>query len=87
MIKDLHIPVESTETVDLAAITPSYKGIILGCKDDNHIGYIQYYDGEWYFMNGSDFESSVVSEESLFTLVGTLVSKRICSSFKVVEFS
>lgn len=86
-MKDLRIPVPSAESVDLSEITPDFRGIIIGYKGDNATGYIQHWDGSWYFIDYIDMESERDSDSSLLDLITCLIKSNICSHFKVIEFA
>ena len=86
-MKDLRIPVPSDQSVDLSEINQDFKGLIIGYKGDQAIGYIQYCDGTWYFIVDIDSEGSIDNDEILLDLINSLIKKNICSHFKVIEFS
>lgn len=86
-MKDLHIPVPSAGSVDLAEINSEFRGIIIGYKGDNAAGYIQYCDGSWYFIDYIDMEGERDSDPSLLDLITCLIKSNICSHFKVIEFA
>lgn len=85
-MKDLRIPIPSEQSVDLSAINPDFKGIIIGYKGSQAIGYIQYSDGTWYFMAYIDVEGSIEDDEILLDLISSLLKRGICDHFKVLEF-
>lgn len=43
-MKELRIPVQSNDFVDLSSIGRDFKGLVIGYKDDKAIGHIQYGD-------------------------------------------
>lgn len=85
-MKELRIPVPSDQAVDLSAITQDFKGIIIGYKGDKPIGYVQYSDGDWYFVVDIDSEGSICDEGNLLELIEYLIRQNICNHFKVLEF-
>lgn len=85
-MKELRIPVQSDDYVDLSEINRGFSGIIVGYNNDKAIGYIQYSDGMWYFLEGIDWEDGRDGEESLPDLITYLIKFKKCSNFKVIEF-
>lgn len=85
-MKDVIIPIKIPNTVNLSDITESYSGIIICFKKGETVGYISYYLGEWYYLNGIDQENSDYNMDSLSNLVNCLINDGVCDSFKVIEF-
>ena len=86
-MKDLIIPTRDDKSLDLAVITSDFKGIIIGYKYNDAVGYIQYGDYMWYFMTDIDSENNFYNEDNLLDLLDDLIKNHICSHFKVLEFS
>ncbi len=90
-MKVIRLPKESDTAIDLAAITPETKGIILAYKDDKPIGYIVCDQDvpSWGLHNtldvGSDF-CSVCSDDTLLALCSKLLQIKAADSFKLIEF-
>lgn len=86
-MKELRIPVQSDDYVDLSEITMYFSGIIVGYNNNKAVGYIQYSDGAWCFLKGIGWEDEEDSSESLFDLIADLVKSKKCNNFKVIEFA
>lgn len=86
-MKELRIPVPSNNTVDLSAIDNNFKGIIIGYKGEQPVGFIQFSNGDWYFIVDIDAEGYANWDEQLLSLIECLIEKNICSCFKVIEFA
>lgn len=85
-MKNIILPKTSENSIDLSRITPNSKGIIIAYKENNIIGYILYYDGEWTFVDNINFENEVESNYNLAELLEHLINKRYTDSFKFMEF-
>lgn len=85
-MKDLRIPKDSKEYIDLSIIDPDFKGLIIGYLYDKPIGYIQYNQGLWNYFIDIDYESHSDSYSELIDLILYLIDSRECTSFKVLEF-
>lgn len=85
-MKELRIPVQSSDFVDLSSIDRDFKGLVIGYKDDKAIGHIQYSDGSWYLLTDIDWESNSEDDESLLNLITYLIESKRCNHFKVIEF-
>lgn len=86
-MKELRIPIPLTHSIDLSEINANFNGLIIGYKGDSAAGYIQYYDGTWYFIVDICSESSVSYDETLLDLINSLIRNNVCSYFKVIEFA
>lgn len=85
-MKDLIIPINASNTVNLSDITEDYSGIIICFKKGEAVGYIAYYCPDWYYLSSIDQKSSNYDECSLPNLVNHLINDGVCDSFKVIEF-
>lgn len=87
-MKELRIPVQSDNYVDLSEINRDFSGIIVGYNKDKAVGYIQYSEGVWYFLEGIDWEDGKDNAESSpLDLITYLIKSKKCDNFKVIEFS
>lgn len=86
MMKDLIIPTPSEDRVNISLINQDFKGIIIAYKGDKAVGYIQYYDSNWYIISNIDWDSSIAYDHTLLGLVTSLVNSKKCTHFKVIEF-
>lgn len=85
-MKELRIPVQSDDYIDLSEIDTYFSGTIVGYNNDKAVGYIQHSDGTWYFHEGIDWDCNEDEEESLPELITYLVKSKKCNNFKVIEF-
>lgn len=85
-MKELRIPIQSNDYVDLSAVDKDFRGIVVGYNNDEAVGYIQYSDGTWYFLRGTDWEDSQADSETVLDLISYLISSKECNHFKVIEF-
>ena len=96
-MKDIILPSETSDAIDLGAIDEDTEGIVISYKGDNAVGYIAYTCGEtnpWAFFNTmdntiivGDIQSVDYAEESLTDLVKRLVKDKIADSFKLINFT
>ena len=85
-MKDVIVPIEIPNTVNLSDISEYYSGIIICFKNSKAVGYIAQYYGDWYYLNSIDQEDTKCDADSLPALVKQLINNGVCDSFKVVEF-
>lgn len=88
-MKYITIPKNSDLTIDLAAITNNYKGIIIAYKEGMAVGRISYCsDTElWYFCDNIDNEQFEICNGTLLELINELIdTKHIADNFKLLEF-
>ena len=96
-MKDIILPSETSDAIDLGAIDEDTGGIVIPYKGDDAVGYIAYTCGEaspWAFFNTID-NSMIVkdanngdySDESLVNLVKWLVKDKVADSFKLINFT
>lgn len=96
-MKDIILPSETSDAIDLGAIDDETGGIIISYKGDDAVGYIAYTCGEtipWAFFNSMDNTMIVkdanngdYSEESLADLVKRLVKDKVADNFKLINFT
>lgn len=96
-MKDIILPSETSDAIDLGAIDDETGGIIISYKGDDAVGYIAYTCGEnipWAFFNSIDNTMIVknpqggdYTEESLTDLVKRLVKDKVADNFKLINFT
>lgn len=85
-MKTLVIPVGNENEINISEIDDYFCGLIIGYLGTKPIGYISYYDHDWYFRNDIDDDDYVYEDDHLLLLIKYLVSNKICDNFKVIEF-
>ena len=96
-MKDIILPSETSDAIDLGAIDEDTGGIVIPYKGDDAVGYIAYTCGEvvpWAFFNTMD-NSMIVknahggdyADESLANLVKWLIKDKVADSFKLINFT
>lgn len=88
-MKYITIPKNSEHTIDLAAITNNYKGIIIVYKEGMAVGRISYCsDTElWYFCDNIDNAQFDTCKDTLLALINELIdTKHIADNFRLLEF-
>ena len=88
-MKYINIPKSSELTIDLAAITNSYKGIIIAYKEGIAVGSISYCSDTdlWYFCDNIDYEQFDACKGTLLELITELIdTKHIADNFRLLEF-
>lgn len=96
-MKDIILPSETSDAIDLGAIDDETGGIIISYKGDDAVGYISYTCGEnipWAFFNTIDNtiiaknnQRDDYAEESLTDLVKRLVKDKVADNFKLINFT
>ena len=96
-MKDIILPSETSDAIDLGAIDDNTGGIIISYKGNDAVGYIAYTCGEaspWAFFNTIDntimvknIQRDDYAEESLTDLVKRLVKDKVADSFKLINFT
>lgn len=96
-MKDIILPSETSDAIDLGAIDEDTNGIVISYKGDYAVGYIAYLCGKtnpWAFFNTMDNTMIVknanngdYSDESLANLVKWLVKDKVADSFKLINFT
>lgn len=93
-MKDIILPSETADAIDLGAINNNTNGIIIVYLKKEAVGYISCFGGDWCFSTGIDTEapSPLSSQEidktkdSLPELVRFLIKKYKADSFKLIDF-
>ena len=88
-MKYITIPKSSDTTIDLAAITGNYKGIIIAYKEGMAVGSISYCSDTdlWYFCDNIDNGQFDTCKGTLLELVNDLIdTKHIADNFRLLEF-
>ena len=96
-MKDIILPSETSDAIDLGAIDDETGGIVISYKGDDAVGYIAYTCGEaipWAFFNTMD-NSTIVKDtqgnhyagESLTDLIKYLIKDKVADSFKLFNFT
>ncbi len=96
-MKDIILPSETSDAIDLGAINEDTNGIIIPYKGEDAIGYIAYTCGEsspWALFNVvdntiivSDNLNNDYSAESLANLVNRIIKDGIADNFKLINFT
>lgn len=96
-MKDIILPSETSDAIDLDAIDDNTGGIVISYKGNDAVGYIAYTCGEaspWAFFNTIDntimvknIQRDDYAEESLTDLVKRLVKDKVADSFKLINFT
>ena len=96
-MKDIILPSETSDAIDLGAIDEDTRGLVIPYKDNYAVGYIAYTCGEtnpWAFFNTMDNTIIVknahggdYADESLTNLVKWLIKDKIADSFKLINFT
>ena len=76
-------------TIDLAAITNNYKGIIIAYKEGMAVGSISYCSNTdlWYFCDNIDNAQFDTCKDTLLEVVNELIDiKHIADNFRLLEF-
>lgn len=96
-MKDIILPSETSDAIDLGAIDEDTGGIVIPYKDNYAVGYIAYTCGEASpraFFNTID-NSIIVknaygdeySDKSLVNLIKCLIKDKVADSFKLINFT
>lgn len=96
-MKDIILPSETSDAIDLGAIDDNTGGIVISYKGNDAVGYIAYTCGEaspWAFFNTIDntimvknIQRDDYAEESLTDLVKRLIEDKVADSFKLINFT
>lgn len=96
-MKDIILPSETSDAIDLGAINEDTGGIVISYKGDDAVGYIAYTAGEtipWAFFNTIDNtliaknnQRDDYAEESLADLVKRLIRDKVADNFKLINFT
>lgn len=96
-MKDIILPSETSDAIDLGAIDDNTGGIVISYKGNDAVDYIAYTCGEaspWAFFNTIDntimvknIQRDDYAEESLTDLVKRLIEDKVADSFKLINFT
>lgn len=96
-MKDIILPSETSDAIDLGVIDDETEGIVISYKGDDAVGYIAYTAGEtipWAFFNTMDNtliaknnQRDDYAEESLANLVKRLIKDKVADNFKLINFT
>lgn len=96
-MKDIILPSETSDAIDLGAINEDTGGIVISYKGDDAVGYIAYTAEEpysWAFFNTMDnttivksAQGSEYSEDTLIELVKRLIKDKVADNFKLINFT
>lgn len=96
-MKDIILPSETSDAIDLGAIDEDTEGIVISYKGDDAVGYITCVYGEcmpWSLYNTidnttvvKDIKGSHYTEDTLINLVNRLVKDKVADSFKLINFT
>lgn len=96
-MKDIILPSETSDAIDLGAIDDNTGGIVIPYKGNDAVGYIAYTPGEaspWAFFNTIDntimvknIQKDDYAEESLTDLVKRLIEDKVADNFKLINFT
>lgn len=96
-MKDIILPSETSDAIDLGAIDDNTEGIVISYKGNDAVGYITYTSGDdvpWAFFNNIDSsmpakntKGSEYTEESLAELVKWLIKDKVADNFKLINFT
>ena len=96
-MKDIILPSETSDALDMGAIDDETVGIIISHKGNDAVGCIAYTCGEaspWAFFNTIDNtiiaknnQRDDYAEESLADLVKRLIKDKVADNFKLINFT
>ena len=96
-MKDIILPSETSDAIDLGAIDDNTGGIVISYKGNGAVGYIAYTSGEaspWAFFNTIDntvmvknIQRDDYAEESLTDLIKRLIKDKVADNFKLIDFT
>lgn len=96
-MKDIILPSETSDAIDLGAINDDTNGIIIPYKNEEAVGYIAYTCGEscpWALFNTvdntiivKDALNNEYSSESLANLINRIIKDGVADTFKLINFT
>ena len=96
-MKDIILPSETSDAIDLGAIDNEITGIVIPYKGNDAVGYIAYTCGEaipWALFNSMDNTMIVknaqggdYAEDTLIELVKRLIDDKVADNFKLINFT
>lgn len=87
-MRDIKLPETSDKIIDISDINENISGIILAYKYNKPVGFIAYDDEnkEWEYFDDITIDCSYKCNESLPTLLKTIMSSNYADSFKLIDF-
>ena len=89
-MKEIELPIKSSDRLSIAEITTFESGIILVYKDSNVVGYITFEDYEdpiWSYCNTINTSTALASSDVLYDLINTLIKDYHITNIKLLEFN
>ena len=89
-MKEIELPVKSSDRLSIVEITTFESGIILVYKDSNVVGYITFNDYEepmWSYYDTINTANVVESSDVLYDLINTLIEDYHITNIKLLEFN
>lgn len=89
-MKEIELPVKSSDRLSIAEITTFESGIILVYKDNNVIGYITFNDYEepmWSYYDTINTTTALAYSDVLYDLINTLIKDYHITNIKLLEFN
>ena len=94
-MKEIELPVKSSDRLSIAEITTFENGIILVYKDSNVIGYIifedytfeDYENPTWSYCDTINTSTALTSSDVLYDLINTLIKDYHITNIKLLEFN
>ncbi len=87
-MKELVIPKDIDNTINIVNITPSTPCLIIAYYADKPVFYIQYCAGDWCAYNTLNQEECIENEFTLIDLIHVIEKKEQKSfTYKVIEFN
>ena len=88
-MKEIELPIKSSDRLSIAEITTFENGIILVYKDNNVVGYITFDDYEepmWSYYDTIN-TVNVLESSDVFDLINTLTKDYHITNLKLLEFN
>ena len=88
-MKEIELPIKSSDRLSIAEITTFENGIILVYKDNNVVGYITFDDYEepmWSYYDTIN-TVNVLESSDVFDFINTLIKDYHITNLKLLEFN
>lgn len=85
-MKDLIIPNEVENAINLSDINPDFKGLIIAYKDTEVTGYINWFDDYWSYCDSINYEDPTQTCSTLKECIDWVLGSGNATNFKVIEF-
>lgn len=85
-MKDLIIPNEVENAINLSDINPDFKGLIIAYKGTEATGYIIWYDTYWSYCDSINYEDTTQTYSTLKECIDWVLGSGNATNFKVIEF-